>query len=234
MLELQDVHTYYGESHVLQGVNLKVPAGSMVALLGRNGMGKSTTINTIMGLRKPRQGEIFFKGKQIAGLPAYQTACMGMAIVPQGRRIFRSLTVKENLLLGLREKGNPVNKEFNLDRIYDLFPILKVRSSQQSQHLSGGEQEMLCIGRALITNPDLILMDEPFEGLAPIIIGEIVLTLKALKKTGLSILLVEQNVPVALQMADFVYVMEKGRIALEGTPEGPDWYSRIQSTILGF
>jgi branched-chain amino acid transport system ATP-binding protein len=234
VLELQNVHTYYGESHILQGVSLKVPPGSLVALLGRNGMGKSTAIHTIMGLQVPRSGSIFFKGLQIAGLPAYRIAGMGMAIVPQGRRIFHSLTVKENLMLGLREKHQGEERAFDLERIYDLFPILKIRAGQQSQHLSGGEQEMLCISRALISNPDLVLMDEPFEGLAPVIVGDLVHKLKELNNIGLSILLVEQNVPVALQIADYVYVMEKGRITLEGTPANPELQTQIQRTILGF
>lgn len=233
MLKLQNIHTYYGESHILQGLSLEVPAGSLIALLGRNGMGKTTAIHTIMGLQTSRSGSIIFKGADITVLPSFKIARMGMAIVPQGRRIFPSLTVKENLMLGL---GSRRGKEgtAEMDCILDLFPVLRVRSGQQGQYLSGGEQEMLCIGRALVSNPDLILMDEPFEGLAPIIVVDLVQKLKVLKQQGRSILLVEQNVPTALQIADYVYVLEKGRIVLEGTPKEVSDRNNIQKYVLGF
>lgn len=216
MLQLDEIHTYYGDSHILQGVTMEVPQGSITTLLGRNGMGKTTTIHSIIGLIPPKKGKIKFKGVDITGLPAYQIAQMGIALVPQGRRIFRSLTVKENLIMGWR-RGKEGKLENDLERIYDLFPILKERSQQSGQHLSGGEQQMLAIGRALMTNPELILMDEPFEGLAPTIIKDIHRKIFELKNSGLSILLVEQNIHMALKLADYVYIMNKGRIIYEGT-----------------
>lgn len=216
MLQLDEIHTYYGDSHILQGVTMEVPQGSITTLLGRNGMGKTTTIHSIIGLIPPKKGKIKFKGVDITGLPAYQIAQMGIALVPQGRRIFRSLTVKENLIMGWR-RGKEGKLENDLERIYDLFPILKERSQQSGQHLSGGEQQMLAIGRALMTNPELILMDEPFEGLAPTIIKDIHRKIFELKNSGLSILLVEQNIHMALKLADYVYIMNKGRIIYEAT-----------------
>ncbi|MDK2824325.1 MAG: branched-chain amino acid transport system ATP-binding protein [Clostridia bacterium] len=216
MLQLDEIHTYYGDSHILQGVTMEVPQSSITTLLGRNGMGKTTTIHSIIGLIPPKKGKIKFKGVDITGLPAYQIAQMGIALVPQGRRIFRSLTVKENLIMGWR-RGKEGKLENDLERIYDLFPILKERSQQSGQHLSGGEQQMLAIGRALMTNPELILMDEPFEGLAPTIIKDIHRKIFELKNSGLSILLVEQNIHMALKLADYVYIMNKGRIIYEGT-----------------
>ncbi|MDN5322669.1 MAG: branched-chain amino acid transport system ATP-binding protein [Clostridia bacterium] len=216
MLQLDEIHTYYGDSHILQGVTMEVPQSSITTLLGRNGMGKTTTIHSIIGLIPPKKGKIKFKGVDITGLPAYQIAQMGIALVPQGRRIFRSLTVKENLIMGWR-RGKEGKLENDLERIYDLFPILKERSQQSGQHLSGGEQQMLAIGRALMTNPELILMDEPFEGLAPTIIKDIHRKIFELKNSGLSILLVEQNIHMALKLADYVYIMNKGRIIYEAT-----------------
>jgi branched-chain amino acid transport system ATP-binding protein len=216
VLQLDEIHTYYGDSHILQGVTMEVPQSSITTLLGRNGMGKTTTIHSIIGLIPPKKGKIKFKGVDITGLPAYQIAQMGIALVPQGRRIFRSLTVKENLIMGWR-RGKEGKLENDLERIYDLFPILKERSQQSGQHLSGGEQQMLAIGRALMTNPELILMDEPFEGLAPTIIKDIHRKIFELKNSGLSILLVEQNIHMALKLADYVYIMNKGRIIYEGT-----------------
>jgi branched-chain amino acid transport system ATP-binding protein len=233
MLEVYNIHTYYGESHVLQGVSLRLAAGSLIALLGRNGMGKSTTINTIMGIQPSRSGRIVFKGTDISHENTYKIARMGMAIVPQGRHIFPSLTVKENLILGINHRKS-FYTAFNLDNVLDLFPALKLRLNQLGNHLSGGEQEMLCIGRALLGNPDLILMDEPFEGLAPVIVQNLITMLTHLKNQGLSILLVEQNVPAALQMADHVYVMEKGKIVLEGVPGNSEWQAQVQKCILGF
>lgn len=216
MLQLRNVHNYYGHSHVLQGVSLEVSEGSLVALLGRNGMGKTTAIRSIIGFNPPSKGEILFKGKNIAGLPSYQIARGGIALVPQGRRIFRSLTVKENLLLGYRRE-NQGRTNFDLGRIYELFPILQERAQNRGEHLSGGEQQMLAVARALLTNPELLLMDEPFEGLAPSIIKELRKKIQELKSAGLSILLVEQNIQAALKLADRVYIMSKGKIVYEGS-----------------
>lgn len=217
MLKLSDVHVHYGESHILQGVTLEVEKGSVVALLGRNGMGKTTTIHSIIGFNPPSGGQITYQEKPINGLPTYQIAQLGMALVPQGRRIFRSLTVKENLVIGSRK--NATSSKDSLDRIYELFPILKERSKQPGKNLSGGEQQMLAIGRAMMTHPELLLMDEPFEGLAPTVIKDIGQKIFALKYSGLSILLVEQNIRFAAKVADYIYIMNKGKIVYGGTPE---------------
>ena len=215
MLELVDVHTYYGDSYVLQGVSLEVKEGSTVALLGRNGMGKTTTIRSIIGLTPARRGVVRFKGKDVTSLEPYRIAKMGMGLIPQGRHIFPSLTVKENLTMSARtrKKDNP----WSLDRVYSLFPALKERASLKGNLLSGGEQQMLTIARALMTNPDLLLMDEPSEGLAPLLVREIGNIIGQIKQSGFSILLVEQNLPMALAVADYVYIISKGVVVYEAT-----------------
>lgn len=210
MLELSDIHAHYGESHILQGVSLRVRRGAVVALLGRNGMGKTTAIHSIIGFNPPSRGKITYQDHLISGLPPYKIAQLGIALVPQGRRIFRSLTVKENLAIG--------NSSPSLERVYELFPILKERSKQPGKNLSGGEQQMLAIGRAMMTDPDMLLMDEPFEGLAPTIIKDIGQKIFTLKDSGLSILLVEQNIHFAAKIADYIYIMNKGKIVYGGTP----------------
>jgi branched-chain amino acid transport system ATP-binding protein len=217
MLELIDVHTYYGESYVLQGISLEVKEGSVVALLGRNGMGKTTAIRSIIGFTPPRRGVIRFKGKEITSLQPHQISQMGIGLVPQGRRIFPSLSVKENLLMSARGEGD--DGAWTLDKVYSLFPILKERANYKGNLLSGGEQQMLTIARALMTNPDLLLMDEPSEGLAPIIVREVGRIISQLKQSGFSILLVEQNLPMALRVADYIYIISKGVIVYESTPQ---------------
>ena len=217
MLELRDVHTYYGDSYALQGVSLTVKEGSVVALLGRNGMGKTTTIRTIIGFNPPRRGTISFKGDIISALPANKIAQMGIGLVPQGRRIFSSLSVTENLTMAARSSGKKT--PWTLDEIYSLFPILKERGRNKGSLLSGGEQQMLTIARALMTNPDLLLLDEPSEGLAPIIVREVGQIIEKLKRSGFSILLVEQNLSMALNVADYVYIINKGKIVYESTPD---------------
>jgi len=209
MLELIDIHTYYGESYILQGVSLKVERGTIVALLGRNGMGKTTTVRSIIGFTPPRRGVILFEGKEITGLPPYKIARMGIALVPQGRQIFPSLSVVENLSLGIHRK------DMTLDTVYTYFPILRERANHRGSELSGGEQQMLVIARILLSNPKLILMDEPSEGLAPIIIHTIGDIILELKKQGISILLVEQNINLALKISDYVYILDKGQIVHE-------------------
>ena len=216
MLEIKDIHTYYGDSYILQGVTLKINEGSVVALLGRNGMGKTTTIRSIIGFNPPRRGTINFKGKNIAGLAPYAIAKMGIGLVPQGRDIFPSLSVKENLTMAAR--GNDKENNWTLEKIYSLFPILKTRSANRGNMLSGGEQQMLTIARALMTNPNLLMLDEPSEGLAPIIVKEVAHIISQIKKSGLSILLVEQNLSMALKLADYVYILSKGQIVYESTP----------------
>jgi branched-chain amino acid transport system ATP-binding protein len=216
MLSVEDVHTYYGDSHVLHGVSLRVGPGEAVALLGRNGVGKTTLIRSIVGFTPPRQGRVWFDGREIQRLPPYRIARAGLAIVPQGRRIFSPLTVAENLAIGAR------TGEWTEARVHEIFPRLRARAAQGGGSLSGGEQQMLAIGRALMTNPRLVLLDEPSEGLAPIVVQEIGRVLVQLKESGLAILLVEQNVPLALRVADRVYVMSKGQIMYHGAASGLD------------
>ena len=214
MLELTDVHSAYGDTYVVRGVSLKVTPGTVVALLGRNGMGKTTLVHTIMGLVPARAGKISYGKKDITNLSPHRISPLGLSLVPQGRRIFPSLSVRENLALGMRGKG------WTLERIYSLFPALEKRASNKGNRLSGGEQQMLAIARAMLANPEIILMDEPSEGLAPIVIESIGDVIVELKKQGLSILLVEQNVPLALSVSDYVYILHKGRIVHQcATPE---------------
>jgi branched-chain amino acid transport system ATP-binding protein len=218
MLELESVNAYYGDSHILHGVSLPVREGEVACLLGRNGAGKTTTILTIMGYLKPRPGRILFRGQDIGALPPYRVARLGFGFVPQERGIFPSLTVRENLTVfaraGRRYGGNG---RWTLDRIFELFPNLRARERNLGFQLSGGEQQMLSIARALMLNPALLLLDEPSEGLAPLIVREIVEVLKALKREGLAILLVEQNLHAALAVADRHHVMNKGEICFSGS-----------------
>ncbi len=231
MLQLVDVHAYYGESYVLQGISLEVKEGSVVALLGRNGMGKTTTIRSIIGFTPPRRGVVRFKGKDITSLQSYQIAQMGIGLVPQGRHIFPSLSVEENLTMAATTRGK--TKAWTLDTVYSHFPLLKERANLSGNRLSGGEQQMLAIGRALMTNPDLLLMDEPSEGLAPLMVREIGHIIGQLKKSGLSILLVEQNFPMALAVADYGYIISKGVIVHESTPEELRGNEEVKAKYLG-
>ena len=231
MLELVDIHTYYGETHVLHGMSLEVKDGSVVALLGRNGMGKTTTIRSIIGFTPPRQGSIRFKDKDITSLPSYQIARMGIGLIPQGRRIFPSLSVRENLTMAARDMGKP--EAWTLDRVYSQFPCLKERINLKGALLSGGEQQMLTISRTLMTNPDLLLMDEPSEGLAPILVREVSHIVGQLKESGFSILLVEQNLPMALAVADYIYIVSKGAIVYESTPGELAKNEEVKNTYLG-
>jgi len=230
MLEVVDIHTYYGDSHVLHGISLKVEQGSIVALLGRNGMGKTTVARSIIGFTPPRRGVVRFKEKEIGGLEPYQIARMGLSLVPQGRGIFPSLSVKENLTIAARSGSQ--GEAWNLDRVYSLFPILKDRANLYANLLSGGEQQMLSIGRALMTNPDLLLMDEPSEGLAPLIVREISRVIDQLRGS-LSVLLAEQNLQMALGLADYVYVISKGTVVYESTPQELRNNEEVKSKHLG-
>lgn len=231
MLELRDVHTYYGDSYILQGISMEVKNRSVVALLGRNGMGKTTTISTIIGFNPPRRGAIIFNGQDLCGCHSYQIAKLGIGLVPQGRMIFPSLSVEENLTIGAR--GGKEKDAWNLDKVYDLFPILKKRAGFKGNLLSGGEQQMLTIARALMTNPSLILMDEPSEGLAPLLVQEVGDIIRQLKKTGFSILLVEQNMSLALALADYIYILSKGVIAYQSTPDELRRNEEIKEKYLG-
>jgi branched-chain amino acid transport system ATP-binding protein len=227
VLEVDRIETYYGESHVLHGVSVRVAPGEAVALLGRNGAGKTTLIRSVAGMTPPRDGRVVFDGQAVERWPAYRIARRGLALVPQGRRIFAPLSVRENLLLGAR------SGEWRLEKVYDLFPRLREREGQSGGTLSGGEQQMLAIGRALLTNGRMLVLDEPSEGLAPIIVREIGRVVQGLKGERLSILLVEQNYHLALRVADRVYVMNKGQIVWEGTPAGLEGAEEIKRRFLG-
>lgn len=234
VLEISDIHTYYADSYVLQGVSLKVGRGQIVALMGRNGVGKTTTIRSIVGFSPPERGTITFKDVDITKKPAHEIAKEGISLVPQGRRIFPSLTVAEHLHVFRRDGDGASKHVWDLDRIADLFPALGGRMKQKASVLSGGEQQMLAIARALLTNPELLLMDEPSEGLSPLLVQQVVEVIGHLRTTAqLPILLVEQNLSLALNLADYVYVMKKGAVAFEGPAEELANAPDVQHTYLG-
>ena len=212
-LAVRDLHAYYGESHVLQGVSLDVGDGESVALLGRNGAGKTTTINTIVGFVRPRGGTVRVGDHDITAKPPHRVAAAGVALVPQGRRVFADLTVRENLTLAARSNGGG----WDLARVLALFPSLERRLANRGDELSGGEQQMVAIGRALLRDPAVLLLDEPSEGLAPKLVNEVGDALVRLRESGLSLLLVEQNLALATRVAQRVYVMNKGTIVFSGT-----------------
>jgi branched-chain amino acid transport system ATP-binding protein len=230
LLEIQNIHTYYGDSHVLQGVSLNVEKGKIVAILGRNGAGKTTLLRTIIGFTPPRQGNILFKGEAITHLSPYRISRLGIGLVPQGRRIFSSLTVRENLDIATRP-GHI--SHWSPDDIFSVFPRLRQRSTARAKNLSGGEQQMLACGRALVGNPDLLLMDEPSEGLAPLLVREVGRIIMEIKAQELSMLLVEQDSSFALKLADYVYVMSRGLIVYESESEMLRRNPEIRSRYLG-
>lgn len=216
MLKVEGINTYYGDSHILFDLSMEVPEGKIISMLGRNGMGKTTICRSIMGLTPPASGSITFKGQEISKMETHKISHKGIAYVPQGRGIFASLSVKENLTVGARGQDKP--NAWTLERVYDFFPILEKRQSMPGNLLSGGEQQMLAVGRALMTNPDLLIMDEPSEGLAPLIIkqiGEVITRLKG----QLTVFLVEQNFNMALSVADSVYIVSRGQVVYQGDPE---------------
>ena len=229
MLEVDAVHSYYGDSHVLHGVSLSVKEGEVVSLLGRNGAGKTTTVLTIMGYLAPRPGRIVYNGREIGGWPPHRVARQGFGFVPQERGIFPSLTVKENLTVAAR---GGKNARWKLDDIYKLLPRLKEREGNLGFQLSGGEQQLLSIGRALMLNPTLMLLDEPSEGLAPMIVEEVMRLLAALKTQGLAILLVEQNLRVALDVSDRHYILSKGEVCFTGTSAELEHNDHVLKTYL--
>ena len=228
MLDVADVHTYYGESHVLHGISLTVADGEVLTILGRNGMGKTTLIRSIIGFTPPRHGTVRLQGQDVAGWPPYRLVEHGVALVPQGRRVFPSLSVRENLVVAGRGNGR-----WNLEQVYELFPRLRERASNRANKLSGGEQQMLAIGRALMSNPMLLLLDEPTEGLAPLLVREVGRVIGELKREGLSILLVEQNLPLALAVADRVHILSRGQIVYSGEPGALAVDEDVKSRFLG-
>jgi branched-chain amino acid transport system ATP-binding protein len=217
-LSLSHIEAFYGDSHVLQDVSFELGEARMLGLLGRNGAGKSTCMNVTMGLLAPRTGEVRVFGQPVTGFPPESIAARGVALVPQGRRIFKSLTVRENLVVAARKPDNGKHAPWTTDTIFAMFPRLLERRSQIAAHLSGGEQQMLAIGRALMGNPRVLLMDEPSEGLAPQIVAEVMATIRKLKESGLSIVLVEQNPKLVFDVADDIVILNTGRVAVVSTP----------------
>jgi branched-chain amino acid transport system ATP-binding protein len=213
MIELKGINAYYGLGHILHDLSLTVGEGEVVALLGRNGAGKTTTLRSITGLTPPRSGEIVYKGRNIAGVEAHRVSRLGIALVPETRDIFSYLTVKENLAIAVRKTSR-----WQMQAVLDRFPVLGERMHHKGRELSGGEQQMLAIARALLTGPDLLLLDEPSQGLAPLVVDAVMSTIRALKQEHVSMLLVEQNAEMALQLADRVYVIDHGTVVFEGTP----------------
>ncbi|MEO8713901.1 MAG: ABC transporter ATP-binding protein [Acetobacteraceae bacterium] len=229
LLEIERINTYYGDSHILFDVSLEVGRNEVVALLGRNGAGKTTTLRSIMGVLAPKAGRIRFDGREIQGKPPYEIARMGMQLVPEDRAIFGQLTVEENLRLA----ALTAEKAWSLDRVYEFFPRLKERRRSGGRQLSGGEQQMLSIARALIRDAQVILLDEPFEGLAPLIVRDLVRISRELATQGRTILVVEQNVVAALSFSDRVYVVNNGHVVWQGTPAGLQADPALMKTHLG-
>jgi branched-chain amino acid transport system ATP-binding protein len=228
ILEIKSIDTFYGLGHILHGLSLAVAEGEVVAVLGRNGAGKTTTLRSITGLTPPRSGAIRYKGRDIAGRDAHEISRMGIALVPETRDIFSFLSVKENLAIAQRKSSR-----WQMDAVLERFPGLKERMSHKGRELSGGEQEMLAIARALLTGPDLLLLDEPSQGLAPMVVDAVIATIRELKSQRVSMLLVEQNAEMALQLADRVYIIDHGTVVFEGTPARLRGDANVTATYLG-
>jgi branched-chain amino acid transport system ATP-binding protein len=228
MIELKSINTFYGLGHILHDLSLRVGEGEVVALLGRNGAGKTTTMRSIAGLTPPRSGEIRYKGRDIAGLEAHRVSRLGIALVPETRDIFSYLTAGENLSIAQRKASR-----WQIDSVLERFPRLKERLGNKGRELSGGEQQMLAIARALLTGPDLLLLDEPSQGLAPLVVETVMNTIRDLKSERVSMLLVEQNAEMALQLADRVYVIDHGTVVFEGTPDALRANRQVTTTYLG-
>jgi branched-chain amino acid transport system ATP-binding protein len=233
MLEIKDVHTYYGKIHALKGVSVHVDEGEIVTLIGGNGAGKSTLLNTISGLLSPRQGEIWLEGERIDSTPPHHVVELGISQCPEGRRVFGRMTVRENLEMGAFTRSDPENIPGDLDRVYELFPVLKERYKQLAGTLSGGEQQMLSMGRALMSSPKLMLLDEPSMGLAPMLVQTVFDVIEEINEQGTTVLLVEQNAAMALRVAHRAYVLETGNIALEGVADELLENPRVREIYLG-
>jgi branched-chain amino acid transport system ATP-binding protein len=217
ILEVENIYTSYGLSQILFGISLHVNAGECVSLLGRNGVGKTTTLRSIMGLTAPRQGKVVYNGQNITGKPAFRIAKLGIGFVPEDRRIFPDLSVGENLEVARKPPASPHTTEWTVERVYALFPVLTKLNDRKGGYLSGGEQQMLTIGRTLMGNPDLLLLDEPSEGLAPLVVRDLGMQIQRLKDEGITILLCEQNAKFATALSDRAYVLEKGQVRFTGT-----------------
>jgi branched-chain amino acid transport system ATP-binding protein len=231
LLVLDDVHTYYGEAHILQGVSLSVREGEVVTLIGRNGAGKTTTLRSIMGIARTRRGHVRLRGQDITGRPTHEIARGGIAWVPEERRVLPNLTVVENLRLGWLARGS--GSAGSVKEVFEYFPRLRERMGHRGRFLSGGEQQMLAIARALVARPSVMLVDEPTEGLAPLLVQSLTEILASINRRGTTIMLVEQSLEVALKLAHRVYVMDQGRIQFEGTPEDLRRDPAIQQRFLG-
>jgi branched-chain amino acid transport system ATP-binding protein len=229
VLKVEDIHTYYGDSYILQGISLRVKEGQVIGLLGRNGMGKTTLIRSIIGFTPPRRGRVIFKGTDVTRKRSFQIARMGISLVPQGRLIFPSLNVTENLTVGMRgsEEG------WTLERVHALFPPLKERAHHPGNRLSGGEQQMLAIGRSLMTNPSFLLMDEPTEGLSPLFVQTVGEVIRKLQRGGISILLIEQNLRFATKYTDYVHILSRGQIVHSSMPGDLDRDQEVKARYLG-
>ena len=232
MLEMEGLDAFYGQSQALFGMSLSVEAGQVVSLMGRNGMGKTTTIRSIMGLIRPRGGSLSFQGQNLIGLASYKVAQLGLGLVPEGRQIFPNLTVRENLVATART-GQGTSKPWTLDRVYELFPRLEDRQGSMGNQLSGGEQQMLAVGRALTTNPTLLLLDEATEGLAPLVRDEIWSCLSVLKSAGQAILIIDKNVETLTEICDHHFIVEKGHLVWNGNSDKLRANPAIQQQYLG-
>ena len=233
MLEVHNLHVYYGGIHALHGITLQVPEGQIVALLGANGAGKSTTLRSIAGIVRPSEGEILWEGVNLIGLESYEVVMQGIAMVPEGRRVFINLSVTENLRLGAYTRKEPQQIGQDIQGVFQLFPRLEERRRQSAGTLSGGEQQMLALGRALMSKPRLLMIDEPSLGLAPVLAQGVFKRLKELNETGQTILLIEQNVRAALAIADYAYILETGRIVLEGAASELVQSDEVRQAYLG-
>lgn len=233
LLEIRDLHVYYGSIHALKGIDLEVAEGEIVTLIGANGAGKSTTLKTVSGLLRPQKGQIRYRGEAISHLPSHRIVALGISQVPEGRRIFANLTVRENLEMGAYLRRDRRGVAEDLDRVYTLFPRLKERQKQVAGTLSGGEQQMLAIGRGLMAHPTLLLLDEPSMGLAPLLVKEIFAIIREINAAGTTILLVEQNAHMALSVAHRAYVLETGRIVLGGRAQELACNEQVRKAYLG-